>query len=879
MMLNPSKAFRDSAKKTVPFVKKVPKNVREAFDIAEVNESGIFKIENVSGEAVYDRVYVFSDINYQKKDKLQKQNILLNLMSFFSFMSVDFKITIASEYRNMYEFISQIFSDKNAENYPMISKGIRQLITQKIQEGNIQNVEKVMYLTITCRANSLQEARNYFNMMSTQLEDLFLKMESLILPLDGYQRLASVNKLVYVDEGEEPVDFFSGKDALLDVLPHSISGDKNFMVFNENQYVSVLFARRYGNSLNEDEVIHTLTDVSYPSLLTIDYAPVEKEVLDAKLINANVNNERNIAQEHETNVKNRTGGGISFQRSKERDELEGYISQVESNGESCLLTGLLIVVTAPSEEILAERVEEMISNGRRVKVYLETMNYVQRKAFCTALPFGCRRVTYMRAFLTTSIVGLQPFYAIDLAEPGGTFYGLNRTTKHLVFGNRKKLKSPHGLIVGPTGSGKSFFIKDTEIAQILLLTDDDIMEIDPQNEMQKVCTDFGGQFIDFTPKSDVHMNPMEISPFVFEHPESQELFTASQSEWVCSFCEAAMNGITFTQEHRSDIDKCVRSIYEEAFAQKKLKRQPNIRYVRDAIKINMENAKYNEDRARLLQIYNSLEQFTEGSYDMFAYDTNVVLDNRFIAFGLKNIKKALWEPIMITIMHFLDMRMEYNQELQRATRFIVDEGQVVAEHEGSAKTLLDAIVTFRKFGGICTIAVQNLVRALENPDLRDMFQNCGMKVFFDQGGVEAERLAEVLQLSSAEYKSLADQKEGYALMSWRGKTILLDNFMKKDNVLFEEFNTDFHDKAKTVQMQDEKSEDTGELFVPMLGARDEDKEKIKTMAGLVAVSVEDVSNALNLTSQESRELLLELCHEGVLLQESSAGVEFFRLKE
>ena len=160
-----------------------------------------------------------------------------------------------------------------------------------------------------------------------------------------------------------------------------------------------------------------------------------------------------------------------------------------------------------------------------------------------------------------------------------------------------------------------------------------------------------------------------------------------------------------------------------------------------------------------------------------------------------------------------------------------------------------------------------------------MFQNCGMKVFFDQGGVEAERLAEVLQLSSAEYKSLADQKEGYALMSWRGKTILLDNFMKKDNVLFEEFNTDFHNKAKTVQMQDEKSEDTGELFVPMLGARDEDKEKIKTMAGLVAVSVEDVSNALNLTSQESRELLLELCHEGVLLQESSAGVEFFRLKE
>lgn len=880
MILNPSKAFRESAKTTAPFVKRVPQNVREAFDIAEVNESGIFKIENISGEALYDRAYVFSDINYQKKDKQKKQSVLLNLMTFFSFMSVDHKITVASEYRNMYEFISEIFSDKNAESYPMISKGIRQFITQKIQEGNVQNIEKVMYLTITCRATSYQEARNYFKMMDTQLEDVFSKMESLILPLDGYQRLATVNKLIYLDESSEPVSFFDGKDTLLDVLPHSINADKNFMVFNEERYVSVLFARRFGSSLNEEEVIHTLTDVSYPSLLTLDFAPVEKEILDAKLINANTNNERNIAQEMDSK---QTAGkivqGISFQRSKEREELEGYISQVDSNSESCLLTGMLIVVTAPSEEILAQRVNEMVSNGKRVKVYLETINYVQQKAFCTALPFGCRRVTYMRAFLTSSIIGLQPFYAIDLAEPGGAFFGRNRTTNHLVFANRKKLKSPHGVIVGPTGTGKSFFIKNTEIAQTLLLTDDDIITIDPQNEMQLVCADFGGQFIDFTPKSNVHLNPMEISQYVLEHPNAQELFITEQSDWACSFCEAAMSGITFTQEHRSDIDKCVKKIYKDAFSQKHIKKQPSILYVREEIKNSLETAKYEEDRSRLLQIYNSLEQFTDGSYDMFAYDTNVVLDNRFISFGLKNIKKALWEPVMITIMHYLNMRMEYNQELQRATRFIVDEAQVVAEHEGSAQTLLNAIITFRKFGGICTLAFQNLVRVLENSDLRDMFQNCGMKVFFDQGGVEAERLAEVLQLSTTEYNSLAEKKDGYALMSWKGKTILLDTFMKKDNVLFDEFNTNFHDKKKTKQEEDVVEETAGEEFVPVLGTRDEDKEKIKTMAGIVAVSCEDVSNALNLTLQEARELLLELCREGVLIQESSAGVEFFKIKE
>ena len=202
----------------------------------------------------------------------------------------------------------------------------------------------------------------------------------------------------------------------------------------------------------------------------------------------------------------------------------------------------------------------------------------------------------------------------------------------------------------------------------------------------------------------------------------------------------------------------VRQIYEEIFAQKKLKKQPSIVDIRARIQDKLQKAEYEQDKQRLLSIYNSMEEFTEGSYDMFAHDTNVEINNRFVVFGLRNIKKDLWETIMTTIMHYLSMRMEYNKKLQRATRFIVDEGQVVADHQGSAKILLNAFITFRKFGGINTLAVQNLVRVLENSDLRDMLQNSGMKVFFDQGGVEADKLAEIQKLSRVEYQSLVQGK-------------------------------------------------------------------------------------------------------------------------
>lgn len=885
--LNPSKAFADSARKTDPFVKGFPQNVREAFDITDVNAEGIFKIENRPGEALYDRVYVFSDINYKKKDKSEKNSILLELITFFSFMTVDYKITIASEYRNMYEFISKIFSNKNAGEYQNISEGIRQLITQKIRDGNMYDVEKVMYLTVTCRANRYEEARNYFKLMDTQLEDLFTKLGSLLLPLDGYQRLASIRRLIYMDEDTEPVEFFSGKDTLLDVLPHSMDTDKNFMVLNEKLYVSVLFARKYGSSINEETAIHTLTDVSYPSLLTLDYAPVEKEVLDAKLQSTNANNERAISQEVDAKTqKNQIATGISYDKTKKREELEGYLNQIDNNDESCLLMGMLILITAPTEDILADRVDEMISKGRREKIYLETMNYVQRHAFNTVLPTGCRRVAYMRSFLTSSLVGLQPFYAVDLVEPGGQFFGLNQTTKHLAFGNRKKLTSPHGLIVGPTGAGKSFFIKMTEIVQPLLETDDDIMMIDPQNEMEYVCSYFGGQFIDFTPRCPMHLNPMEISEEVWEgNAKDHEMFVASQSEWACSLIESMMSNITFTQEHRSDIDRVVRQIYEEIFAQKKLKKQPSIVDIRARIQDKLQKAEYEQDKQRLLSIYNSMEEFTEGSYDMFAHDTNVEINNRFVVFGLKNIKKDLWETIMTTIMHYLSMRMEYNKTLQRATRFIVDEGQVVADHQGSAKILLNAFITFRKFGGINTLAVQNLVRVLEHSDLRDMLQNSGMKVFFDQGGVEADKLAEIQKLSKVEYQSLANKGKGNAVMVWNNNVILLDCKMNRDNVLYEPFNTDFHEKSEQSRKNEETDQSdqldqaVGEIFEPAVGIRERDKAKIRSLVEIVAVSSADVAGALDITAKEARELLLEMCHEGILLQESSAGVEYFRLKE
>ena len=224
--------------------------------------------------------------------------------------------------------------------------------------------------------------------------------------------------------------------------------------------------------------------------------------------------------------------------------------------------------------------------------------------------------------------------------------------------------------------------------------------------------------------------------------------------------------------------------------------------------------------------------------------------------------------------------MEYNQKTQKATRLIVDETQVVTSNSASAAMLLKVTVTYRKFGGICTFAIQNLSRALDNPDLRDMFSNCGYKCFLDQGGIDAQRLAEIQTLSEHEYQSLSAEEVGYGVMIWGKKIILLDARMSKDNVLYDLFSTNFHEKAAEKRAAEKAAEsDTtnNEKFVPLVGTIELEKQKIMQMAALVPVSTKEIAVSLNLTNKEAQDMLQELCITGKLEAFFEAGEEFYRV--
>ncbi len=896
-VFNGNRAFSSRRNKTMPAVK-IPKNVQQALNIDRGYQNGIFKVEPKKRQALYDRCYLFEEINYINKNPGEQRGFLTDLMLWLNSIGVDFKITLANEYQDMDEFLASIRSEENKGQYPDIAQGIRQWQEDNLEEVN-PSVTTMRYLTVTSRADSEESARIYLNALENTIMTAFEGWGSRIVKLDGEERLRVLQSVTQPGRPDEQ-EYISSPDGKKgkrdwknDILPRSIKQYRNFMKMGDT-YVSVLFGSKYRRTIDSDTFIRNLSNTSYPSLATLDFAPVEADVVSDKLSAAQLNNDREIT--NEMSQKRDAGlyaAGPSYSKEKRKQEIEGYLDQVDANDEKGFFMNLLLVLTAQDEDTLAERVNEMQAVGKKEGCVLETCDFKQLKAWNTALPVGGRQVDYMRFFLTSSLVAFQPYHAQDIIEPGGQMFGLNKTTKKYIIGNRKRLPNPHGIIIGPSGCGKSMLIKLTELSQTLLATNDDIVIIDPQNEFADVCRMYGGSYFDLTPKSGVYLNGFEVSDEVFHAPQKvQRKFVANQTEYAKSLCAATMKNIRVTQEHDSVISRCTERMFGQVFAQKKLKKQPTLVWLRDEIKKEFETVDNEHDETIIREIYNCLEEYTQGSCDMLSKPSNIRINNRLTGFGMAHVPENNWEAVMVTILHYLSARMDYNIELQKATHLIVDETQVVSKKPGSADQLNNAVVTFRKFGGIVTMAMQNVTAALSNQTLTELFENCSYKCFFDQGGADANALAAIQKFSAKEFQALSSGNVGEGVMVWNKKVVLFDARIGKNNVLYQPYNTDFHEKAEEKKngqkggwkdgtpAWEEKTEDPGrDMDLPTRGetAVPEDGEgsgretweryyqSVLRLAGLSPVSEDDIEKILHLNNADSEALLREMAEKNLLV--------------
>lgn len=794
--------FEDYRKLTIP-VYKVPKSVQQTIPISRISQEGIFEIENKPDgqDRIFDKAYLFWDTNYRTKDEDAREEFIKLYCKFLNTINVSFKILTMNNNRNMDSLKNDIYlryKTNDPKQYKELVDSFNSIMKKRVEEG-CSGIEQVKIFVITCERQDFDHAKAFFRTVEANIKNYFKKLGSGLVPLDASERLRFLHCFYRLGKEENfTFDWESAcrlRDWRNDICNLAIKEYKDYLEF-EDRFVEVLFAKSFPNSLS-DGFYTELTSVPFHTITTIDVSPIPKEVTQKKLMDMYLKNGRSIEKQQEQRNKAQAySSDISYDKRKEKEEIEEYLDIVRLNDENMYYVGLYVVVTAKTEEELASNVMNIQSIGKGHSLTFEPHIWNQLQAMNTSLPVGCRQVDTMRALFTQPLAALIPFNAQELCVPGGVYYGNNAISKNILVGDRKKLINGNGFILGISGGGKSVEAK-MEMIQVCVNTSDDIIIIDPQNEYMKVVAELRGQYIDISSNTQNYINPLDTSTFNINE-SSQEKFQADKSQLILGICEQIL-GHCITASQKSIVDRCIRLVYQDFFGSHS--KSPTMKEFYQIV------AEQPEEDAQELRL--SLELFVEGSLNIFSHATNVNVKNRLTAYGIRDLGKELAPVGMLVMLESIRSRIAQNAAKGIATWLYVDEfHNLVGESQSFSACFLEKIwKEVRKSGGLCTGITQNIVDLLASKTVETMLYNSEFVSLLRQSELELDVLSKVWKLSENELEFVRNSEKGCGLMKFGDKIIPKDNIIPKNNLLYDLVNTNFHEIQEMKKAKKSKPKD------------------------------------------------------------------------
>ena len=142
-------------------------------------------------------------------------------------------------------------------------------------------------------------------------------------------------------------------------------------------------------------------------------------------------------------------------------------------------------------------------------------------------------------------------------EPHGLFYGSNARSGNPILADRRSHMNSNGFVLGTSGGGKSFTVKQ-EIAGMFLNRDDEVIVIDPEREYLALAAAFGGQIIQISAGTGTRVNPMDI---VLEDDSASDP-VKDKTNNVVSMIGALIGGIDGLDPlQKGLVDQCVSNLY------------------------------------------------------------------------------------------------------------------------------------------------------------------------------------------------------------------------------------------------------------------------------------------------------------------------------
>jgi len=422
---------------------KIPETVQELIPVCRISEDGIFELEEKpdGSKKLYDRAYLFEDANFATMDDYEREDFLKLYCGMLNSLNVSFKICIMNNNRDMDQVRKEVFLRCRDGQLKELVDSLNSHIEESLVQGRA-GIEQARLFVISCQRENEGQARDYFHSLEANLALCFGRMKSALVPLNAAERLRYLFAFYNMgDEAEYKFDFKAAGWKKLDwksyIAPMTVCqcqdeyGRFDGMTIQiDGRYVRVLYLPKFPNTI-DTSVIQKLMGGSQHVILTIEAAAIPQEVTRKEMDHLYLQNSRAIEKQQEARNNARAwSSDITYERRREKEELESYMDILNENDEKMFYVGVYAILTAGSLTGLENDVVAFCQTAESEGFVFRPARWMQIDAVNTALPIGTRFCTDgMRPLFTQPLCAMTPFVVHELYHPGGQFYGINQVSK------------------------------------------------------------------------------------------------------------------------------------------------------------------------------------------------------------------------------------------------------------------------------------------------------------------------------------------------------------------------------------------------------------------------------------------------------------------
>ena len=740
---------RKSAQDSIPFQRMFP--------------DGICRVT----DSYYTKTVQFQDINYQLNQNEDKTAIFDGWCDFLNYFdsSVRFQLSFVNMSANKDNYARYITISPQGDDFDSIRLEYTQMLQNQLARGN-NGLIKTKYLTFGVEADGLKAAKPRLERIETDILNNFKRLGVAAEPMNGTERLRLLHGMLHMDE-QEPFRFSwdwlapSGLSVKDFIAPSSFEfrTGRSFGVGRRIGCAS--FLQILAPELN-DRMLADFLDMESSLIVSMHVQSVD-QVKAIKTIKRKITDLQKMTIEEQKKAV-RAGYDMDIIPSDLATygtEAKKLLQDLQSRNERMFLLTFIVVNTAGSRQQLDNNVFQAASIAQKYNCQLTRLDFQQEEGLMSSLPLGLNQIEIQRGLTTSSVAIFIPFTTQELFQDGkeALYCGLNALSNNLIMVDRKRLKNPNGLILGTPGSGKSFAAK-REIANVFLVTDDDIIICDPEAEYGPLVERLHGQVIKISPTSPHYINPMDLNLNYSDDENPLSL----KSDFILSLCELIVGGKDgLMPVEKTIIDRCVRMVYRD--------------YLSDPVPENMPILEdlYNELRRQeekeAQYIATALEIYVSGSLNVFNHRTNINIENRIVSFDIKELGKQLKKIGMLIVQDAVWNRVTVNREAHKSTRYYIDEMHLLLREEQTAAYTVEIWKRFRKWGGIPTGITQNVKDLLSSREVENIFENSDFILMLNQASGDRQILAKQLNISPHQLSYVTHSGEGEGLLFY-GNVIL-----------------------------------------------------------------------------------------------------------